>query len=190
MKQFVMPISGGPFEVLDVLPGVECDRGLGAHGRMVNRTYTECAVTDPAQAGRLAEPWARHVIRKAWFDGLAIIRQAVRSLQASDLPHSYSAAGTLVETGPAATSVRPCQLVATAGADMANRAQFQQVLDLLCAEVPLWMLAQDTASCTIAAIAPHGWLLDELAPGSRVVVPGLPGTTTRASVQSREVVRL
>ena len=179
MKQIVQPIAGGPVEVLDVPPPVPDATGVLVRTvASVISPGTERAVTALAQASLLAKARARpdlvrQVVRKARSEGLAATRQAVQSRLASDLPLGYSAAGVVVEAGPAVTGIRPGQLVATGGAGKANHAEFQAVPGLLCARVPDGVPAQDAAFTTIAAIALHGLRLADAGPGSKVVVLGL-----------------
>jgi len=179
VKQVVQPIAGGAVEVLDVPPPVPDATGVLVRTvASVISPGTERAVTALAQASLLAKARARpdlvrQVVRKARSEGLAATRQAVRSRLAGDLPLGYSAAGVVVETGPAVTGVRPGQLVATGGAGKANHAEFQAVPGLLCATVPDGVPAQDAAFTTIAAIALHGLRLADAGPGSKVVVLGL-----------------
>ena len=179
MKQIVQPVAGGPVEVLDVpLPVPDATEVLVRTVASVISPGTERAVTALAQASLLAKARARpdlvrQVVRKARSEGLAATRQAVQSRLASDLPLGYSAAGVVVEAGPAVTGVRPGQLVATGGAGKANHAEFQAVPGLLCATVPDDVPAQDAAFTTIAAIALHGLRLADAGPGSKVVVLGL-----------------
>jgi predicted dehydrogenase/threonine dehydrogenase-like Zn-dependent dehydrogenase len=179
MKQIVQPLAGGPVEVIEVPPPVpDATEVLVRTVASVISPGTERAVTALAQASLLAKARARpdllrQVIRKARSDGLAATRQAVQSRLATDLPLGYSAAGIVVEAGPAVTGVRPGQLVATGGAGKANHAEFQAVPGLLCAPVPNDVTAQDAAFTTIAAIALHGLRLADTGPGSKVVVLGL-----------------
>jgi predicted dehydrogenase/threonine dehydrogenase-like Zn-dependent dehydrogenase len=179
MKQIVQPLSGGPVEVLDVPPPVPAaTEVLVRTVASVISPGTERAVTALAQSSLLAKARARpdlvrQVVRKARTDGLAVTRRAVRSRLAGDLPLGYSAAGIVLAAGPAVTTVRPGQLVATGGAGKASHAEFQAVPGLLCATVPDGVPAEDAAFTTIASIALHGLRQAEVGPGSKVVVLGL-----------------
>ena len=120
---------------------------------------TERAVTALAQSSLLAKARARpdlvrQVIRKARADGLAVDRAGGPEPPGRDLPLGYSAAGVVLEAGPAVTGVRPGQLVATGGAGKANHAEFQVVPGLLCATVPDGVTAEDAAFTTIAVDRP------------------------------------
>ena len=179
MKQIVQPLSGGPVEVLAVpRPVPDTTEVLVRTVASVISSGTERAITALAQASLLAKArarpdLARQVVRKARADGFAVTRQAVRSRLAGDLPLGYSAAGIVLEAGPAVTAVRPGQLVATGGAGKASHAEYQAVPGLLCAAVPDGVPAQDAAFTTIASIALHGLRLADVGPGSKVVVLGL-----------------
>ena len=179
MKQVVQPLAGGQVEVLDVpRPVPDPTEVLVRTVTSVISPGTERAVTALAQASLLAKARARpdlvrQVLRKAQAEGLAATRRVVRSRLAEDLPLGYSAAGIVLETGPAVTGVRPGQLVATGGAGKASHAEFQAVPGLLCSTVPTSVPAQDAAFTTIASIALHALRLAEVGPGSKVAVLGL-----------------
>jgi predicted dehydrogenase/threonine dehydrogenase-like Zn-dependent dehydrogenase len=179
VKQIVQPIAGGPVEVLDVpQPTIDATEVLVRTVASVISPGTERAVTALAQASLIAKARARpdlvrQVIKKARADGIAVTRQAVGSRLAEDLPLGYSAAGIVLAAGPAVTSVRPGQLVATGGAGKASHAEYQAVPALLCAAVPAGVPAEDAAFTTIASIAMHGLRQAEVGPGSRIVVLGL-----------------
>jgi len=179
VKQVVQPTGGGPVQVLDV------PRPVAGPADVLVRTVasvispgTERAVTALARAGLLAKArarpdLARQVARKARTDGLAATARAVRERLAGDVPLGYSAAGLVVEVGPAVTGIRAGQLAATGGAGQACHAEFQAVPGLLCTPVPEGVPAQDAAFATIASIPLHALRLAGAGPGSKVVVIGL-----------------
>jgi predicted dehydrogenase/threonine dehydrogenase-like Zn-dependent dehydrogenase len=179
VKQIVQPVSGGPVTLLDVpCPVPEQTEVLVRTVCSVISPGTERAVTALAQSNLLAKARARpdlvrQVVRKARSEGIAATRQTVLGRLAQDVPLGYSAAGVVLETGSAVTSVRPGQLVVTGGAGKASHAEFQVVPGLLCAPVPAGVEAQDAAFTTIAAIALHSLRIAEAGPGSKVVVVGL-----------------
>jgi predicted dehydrogenase/threonine dehydrogenase-like Zn-dependent dehydrogenase len=179
VKNVVQPLNGGPVEVLDVPRPVPAPTEvLVATIASVISPGTERAVTALAQSGLLAKARARpdlvrQVVRKARAEGLAPTAQAVRGRLAQDLPLGYSAAGEVIEVGPAVSGIRAGQLVVTGGAGKANHAQFQAVPGLLCAAIPDGVPPADAAFTTIAAIALHGLRLAEAGPGAKVVVIGL-----------------
>ncbi len=179
MKQIVQPLRGGAVSVLEV------PRPVPGPTEVLVRTIasvispgTERAVTALAQASLVAKARARpdlvrQVVRKARTEGLAATRQAVQGKLAQDLALGYSAAGVVIEAGPAVTGLRPGQLVATGGAGQASHAEFQAVPGLLCAAVPDGVAAQDAAFTTITSIALHALRIAEVGPGAKVVVLGL-----------------
>jgi predicted dehydrogenase len=179
MKQIVQPLSGGAVTVLDVpRPVTEPTEVLVRTLASVISPGTERAVTALAQASLLAKARARpdlvrQVVRKARTEGLAATRQAVQGKLAQDLALGYSAAGVVIEAGPAVSGLRPGQLVATGGAGKASHAEFQAVPGLLCAAVPDGVPAPDAAFTTIASIALHALRIAEVGPGGKVVVLGL-----------------
>jgi hypothetical protein len=179
MKQIVQPVRGGQVTLLDVpAPVPEATEVLVRTLCSVISPGTERAVTALAQSSLIAKARARpdlvrQVVRKARAEGIIATRQAVAGRLAGDLPLGYSAAGLVIEAGPAVTGIRPGQLVATGGAGKANHAELQAVPGLLCAPVPASVSAQDAAFTTIASIALHGLRLAEAGPGAKVVVLGL-----------------
>ena len=179
MKSVVQPVSGGPVTVLDVpCPSLASTEVLVRTIASVISPGTERAVTALAQSSLLAKARARpdlvrQVMRKARSEGLAATAQAVRGRLAGDLSLGYSAAGQVVEVGPAVSGLRVGQVVATGGAGKANHAEFQAVPGLLCAAVPGGVSATDAAFTTMASIALHGLRQAEAGPGAKVVVIGL-----------------
>ena len=179
MKQVAQRAGGGPVQVLDV------PRPCAGPAEVLVRTVasvispgTERAVTSLAQAGLLAKARARpdlvrQVVRKAQTDGLAATTRTVRSRLGGDLPLGYSAAGIVIEAGPAVTGIRPGQLVATGGAGKACHAEFQAVPGLLCTPVPEGVPAADAAFATLASIPLHALRLAGAGAGAKVVVIGL-----------------
>ena len=179
MKSVVQPVSGGPVTVLDVpRPSLASTEVLVRTIASVISPGTERAITALAQSSLLAKARARpdlvrQVVRKARSEGFAATAQAVRGRLAEDLPLGYSAAGQVVEVGPAVSGLRVGQVVATGGAGKANHAEFQAVPGLLCAAVPGGVPAADAAFTTVASIALHGLRQAEVGPGAKVVVIGL-----------------
>lgn len=179
MKQVVQPIGGGKVEVLDVpRPSADPTKVLVRTIASVVSPGTEGAITALARSSLLAKARARpdlvrQVVRKARTDGVAATARTVRGRLAQDLPLGYSAAGEVIEVGPAVRGLRPGQLVATGGAGQANHAEYQAVPGLLCAVVPDGVPAHDAAFTTVASIALHGLRLAGVGPGSKVVVVGL-----------------
>lgn len=106
-------------------------------------------------------------------DGVAATMQTVRDHEGEDVPLGYSAAGDVIEVGPAVSGIARGQLVATSGAGKAVHAEFQAVPGLLCAPVPDGVPATDAAFATVAATGLHGLRLADVGPGSKVVVIGL-----------------
>jgi predicted dehydrogenase/threonine dehydrogenase-like Zn-dependent dehydrogenase len=179
VKQIVQPLSGGAVEVIDVpRPTIGSTEVLVRTVTSVISSGTERAMTGLAQSSLVAKARARpdlvrQVVRKARVEGVATAAQAVRNRLAEDLPLGYSAAGEVVEVGPAVSRLWAGQLVATGGAGKANHAEYQAVPGLMCAAVPDDVPPQDAAFATVAAIALHGLRLAEIGPGAKVAVIGL-----------------
>jgi predicted dehydrogenase/threonine dehydrogenase-like Zn-dependent dehydrogenase len=179
VKAIVQLVKGGPVEVLEVpKPAPEPTEVLVRTVASIISPGTERAVAGLAHATRLAKVRARpdlvrQVMRRAGAGGLAATAQSVPGRHGEDLPLGYSAAGVVVEVGPAVSGLRPGQLVATGAAGKASHAEFQAVPGLLCTPVPDKVPASDAAFTNVASIALHGLRLAEAGPGSKVVVIGL-----------------
>ncbi len=179
MRQVVQRVSGGPAEV------VEVPQPVPGHAEVLVRTVssvvspgTERAVTELARASLLAKARARpdlvrQVVHKARTEGVAATTRALRERLAGDIPLGYSGAGVVVAAGPAASGLRPGQLVATGGAGSACHAEFQAVPRLLCTPVPQGVTAEQAAFVTIASIPLHALRLARAGPGAKVVIIGL-----------------
>jgi predicted dehydrogenase/threonine dehydrogenase-like Zn-dependent dehydrogenase len=179
VRQVVQRAAGGPAEVAEV------PRPVPGHAEVLVRTVssvvspgTERAVTELARASLLAKARARpdlvrQVVHKARAEGVAATTRALRERLAGDIQLGYSAAGVVVAAGPAASGLRPGQLVATGGAGSACHAEFQAVPRLLCTPVPQGVTAEEAAFATIASIPLHALRLARAGPGAKVVVIGL-----------------
>ncbi len=179
MKQIIQPLSGGPAQVVEVpLPVPDATEVLVRTVASVISAGTERSATALIQDNLLAADQGRPDLLRQMASttragGAAVTRRAVRSRPDTDLPLGYSAAGVVVETGPAVTGIRPGQLVATGGAGKASHAEFQVVPALLCVPVPQAVAADDAAFTALASVAQHGFRLAGAGPGSKVVVLGL-----------------
>jgi predicted dehydrogenase/threonine dehydrogenase-like Zn-dependent dehydrogenase len=91
----------------------------------------------------------------------------------SGLPVGYSAAGEVIETGSEVEAFKPGDLVACAGAGIANHAEIIDVPVNLAAAVPQGLNAEWASTVTLGAIAMQG--VRRIAPtlGETIVVIGL-----------------
>jgi predicted dehydrogenase/threonine dehydrogenase-like Zn-dependent dehydrogenase len=104
--------------------------------------------------------------------GLRSTLDVARGATARDAPLGYSSAGIVLDTGGLA-EFRVGQLVACAGAGIANHAELVSVPPNLVAAVPAGVDAREAAFTTIGAIALQGVRRAEPTLGERVVVVGL-----------------
>ena len=99
-------------------------------------------------------------------------------LPLSEMPHQgwnlgYSSAGEVIAVGSEVRDVAPGDLVACAGAGMANHAEFVSVPVNLVARLPASVDCRAGCSATVGAIALQGVRRAELQLGDKVVVIGL-----------------
>ena len=113
------------------------------------------------------------VLERVVTEGLGETIQAVRSRLDEPFPLGYSAAGTVMRAGDAASMFKTGDRVACAGAGFANHAEVLCVPRNLCVAVPDAVTLEDASFTTVGAIALHGFRLAGLDVGSTVTVIGL-----------------
>src|SRR5262249_13105595 len=158
---------GGPVELLDVpRPAPEPTEVLVRTMASVITSSAEHAVTALARSSlasvRGRPDLVRQVLRRARANGIVGSSHSAGERQIGDLPLGYSAAGEVVEVGPAVSGIRVGQLVATGGAGKASHAEFQAVPGLLCSVIPDGVPVQDAAFTAVSATALHGLRLAEI----------------------------
>jgi len=156
-------------------PSIGAAEVLVATTRSVVSAGTERAVRGLASAGLISKARSRpdlvrQVLAKAKADGPVDVLKSVRNRLEEQMPLGYSATGTVVEVGAAASRLVPGQRVATGGA---GHAELQVVSALLAVPVPDQVDDDAAAFTTIAAIALQGLRLAEVQVGARVCVVGL-----------------
>jgi predicted dehydrogenase/threonine dehydrogenase-like Zn-dependent dehydrogenase len=98
----------------------------------------------------------RKVLDKVHRDGAIATLKSVMARLDEPLPLGYSAAGTVIEVGSGLEGrFRVGQLVAIAGAGIANHAEFNVVPENLVVAVPLDVPAEQASFCTLSSIALH-----------------------------------
>ena len=88
-------------------------------------------------------------------------------------PLGYSCAGEVIEVGSQITTIKRGDLVACAGADIANHAQVVSVPLNLCAKLPRGVTSKTAAYTTVGAIALQGIRQADLRLGESCAVIGL-----------------
>lgn len=176
MKQVVQSIGDGQLSVVEVptpIPGPA--EVLVSTSRSLVSTGTERAVRELASASLLDKARARpdlvrQVVRKARTEGVRNTVQAIRTRLDEDMPLGYSAAGLVVEAGPAVSGIVPGMRVATASV---GHAEMQVVPGLLAVPIPENVSDQSAAFGAVAAIAMQGLRQARVEPGGSVCVVGL-----------------
>lgn len=179
MKQLLQNVRNGQLWVADVpAPQATGNRLLVRTEASLISAGTERMVAQLARKGLLGKARARpdlvrKVLAKLRRDGLWATLESVRRQLDRWMPLGYSAAGRIVSVGPDVKLFQVGQGVACAGAGMANHAEYNLVPELLAAQIPDGVSAEDAAYATLGAIALHGIRNADVRIGEYVVVIGL-----------------
>ena len=179
MRQVLQSSRTGEIRVLDVpVPAVpegfvlvRTAASLVSAG--TERMMVQFAEKNLAQKAMARPDLVRQVIDKVRRDGLMTTVNAVRSRLDEPMALGYSAVGTVIDTAPDVTDIRPHDRVACAGAGFANHAEVICVPRNLCVPIPDGVSFEDASFVTLGAIALHGVRLAELQLGGQVAVIGL-----------------
>jgi predicted dehydrogenase/threonine dehydrogenase-like Zn-dependent dehydrogenase len=183
MKQVLQSIRGGDVEVADIPTPLVPEAGVlvrtiaSAVSAGTERMVVEFAGKNLLQKARARPDLVRQVLDKARRDGLLATSRTVRRSLDAPMPLGYSLVGEVVGTGPASHGLAVGDLVACAGAAIANHAEFVAVPQQLCARLPDGFASrvpvEHAAFATLGAIAMHGFRLASPQLGERVAVIGL-----------------
>ncbi len=179
MKQLLQNVRNGQLWLADVpAPQATGNRLLVRTEASLISAGTERMVAQLARKGLLGKARARpdlvrKVLTKLRRDGLWQTIESVRRQLDRWMPLGYSAAGRIVGVGPDVTLFQLGRRVACAGAGMANHAEYNLVPELLAAQIPEGVSAEDAAYATVGAIALHGIRNADVRIGEYVVVIGL-----------------
>lgn len=183
MKQVLQSIRTGQLEVADVPVPLVPDGGVLVRTKAsVVSAGTERMVVDFAgknmiQKARARPDLVRQVMDKVRRDGLLSTARTVRRSLDAPMPLGYSLVGEVVGVGMQAADVRLGDMVACAGAAVANHAEFAAVPQHLFAVLPNDFVErapiEHAAFATLGAIAMHGFRLGCPQVGERVAVIGL-----------------
>jgi len=143
-----------------ISPGTE-----GAISRTAKRSLVGKARERPDQV--------RQVVDKAMRDGVGPTVAAVRARLDDVLTPGYSSSGVVEAVGEGVEGLRPGDLVACVGADVACHAERVVVPAPLCLPLPEDLDPRFGAFAALGAIAGHGVRLARVEAGSLVVVIGL-----------------
>jgi predicted dehydrogenase/threonine dehydrogenase-like Zn-dependent dehydrogenase len=115
----------------------------------------------------------QQVLKTYKKEGAASTYRKVMNRLETPVPLGYSLAGRVIDVGPGVEGFKEGDLVACAGAGVANHAEFVSVPRNLCALVPEGVKLEHAAFSTVAAIALHGVRQAEVQLGDTVAVVGL-----------------
>jgi predicted dehydrogenase/threonine dehydrogenase-like Zn-dependent dehydrogenase len=179
MKQIVQNLKTGTVSAMDVpAPVVRPGFVLVRTAASLISAGTERLTVEAGQKsliGRALDQPAlvKQVLQKARTEGVRNTIDAVRSKLGSLLALGYSAAGTVIETGPDVTEFRQGDRIACAGVGYASHAEVLAVPKNLCVHLPAQVGFDAASFSTLGAIALQGVRLTEPTLGESVVVIGL-----------------
>ncbi len=183
MRQVLQSLKTGEVLVQDVPVPATAERGVlvRAIASVVSagteRMVVEFAEKNLLQKARARPDLVRQVLQKARREGLLATFDAVTRKLDEPFPLGYSLVGEVIDVGTLATGVRRGDLVACAGAGIANHAEFAAVPQSLFSVLPPGFAdrapVEDAAFATLGAIALHGFRLAGTSVGDRVAVIGL-----------------
>ncbi|GAB4335158.1 MAG: bi-domain-containing oxidoreductase [Calditrichia bacterium] len=179
MKQLVQNLKTGKMELADVpIPYLGSKNILvkvqaslisaGTEGMKVNtarKGYIGKAKEKPEQVKQVLETLQKEGIANTY-------RKVMNKLDAWS-PLGYSCAGEVVKVGADVTKFRIGDLVACAGQDIANHAEYVSVPLSLAAKIPVGVSPEEAAYTTLGAIALQGVRQADLKLGESCVVIGL-----------------
>ncbi len=179
MKQVVQNARGGKLRIKTVPdPGVQPNTLLVRTLCSLISAGTERQMVGFAQSNIVAKAKARpdlvkKVLDKVGRDGaIATLKSVVARLD-EPLPLGYSAAGVVAEVGPGLEGQYTIgQIVAMAGAGIANHAEFNVVPGNLVVPVPNDVPAEEACFSTICSIAMHAVRLASVQLGDVVAIIG------------------
>ena len=183
MKQVLQSLQTSELIVADVpVPNVPDNGVLVRTIASVVSAGTERMVLDFArknllQKARTRPDLVRQVLQRARRDGILSTLETVNRRLAEPMPLGYSLVGEVVDVGQATRDAAPGDLVACAGAGVANHAEFVAVPQNLFARLPGGFAdrapVEEAAFATLGAIALQAFRLGQPQIGDRVAVIGL-----------------
>lgn len=183
MKQVLQSLQTSELLVADVpVPNVPDNGVLVRTIASVVSAGTERMVLDFAkknllQKARSRPELVRQVLQRARRDGILATMDTVTRRLAEPMPLGYSLVGEVVDVGQSTRDAAVGDLVACAGAGIANHAEFVAVPQQLFARVPSGFAdrapVEEAAFATLGAIALQAFRLGQPQIGERVAVIGL-----------------
>lgn len=183
MKQVLQSLKTGAVTLAEVPAPLVPDNGVLVRSIAslvsagTERMVVEFAEKNLLQKARARPDLARQVLQRLRREGLRATMDTVRRNLDQPMPLGYSLVGEVLDVGPEAAGVQVGDLVACAGATIANHAEFAAVPQMLFAPLPRDFAArvpvEHAAFTTLGAIALHGFRLARPQLGERVAVIGL-----------------
>ena len=183
MKQVLQSLQTSELLVADVPVPTTPDNGVlvrtiaSVVSAGTERMLLDFAKKNLLQKARARPELARQVLQRARRDGILSTMETVARRLAEPMPLGYSLVGEVVDIGQATRDAAVGDLVACAGAGIANHAEFVAVPQQLFARLPAGFAerapVEEAAFATLGAIALQGFRLGHPQIGDRVAVVGL-----------------
>jgi predicted dehydrogenase/threonine dehydrogenase-like Zn-dependent dehydrogenase len=188
LKQLVRNNNNGDISVAEVpmpspLPGgILVKNHFSAVSPGTDRTSIEFAKKSLIGKARSRPDLFKQVLDKARSEGFIDTFRKVKSRLDKLDAIGYSSSGEVIAVGDGCDSFLPGDMVACAGANYANHAEYVWVPENLATKIPSGIEPQQAAYTTLGAIAMQGIRRAELTPGESVAVIGL-GIVGQLTVQ-------
>lgn len=188
MRQVIQDLRSGRTVVEDVPAPVALPGGVLVRNRFslisagTERMVVEAGGKGLLNIARERPDLVRRTLDMARKQGIAATIEAVSARLDTPVALGYSCAGRVVELGEGVSEYCVGDLVACAGAQYANHAEFVFVPKNLCVRVPSGVSALSAAFVTLGAIAIQGVRVADVRFGESVAVIGL-GLVGQLTVQ-------
>jgi predicted dehydrogenase/threonine dehydrogenase-like Zn-dependent dehydrogenase len=183
MKQVLQSLRTSELIVADVPVPAVPDNGVLVRSIAslvspgTERMVLEFAKKNLLQKARSRPELVRQVLQRARREGVLSTFDVVARRLGEPMPLGYSLVGEVVDVGSATRDAAVGDLVACAGAGVANHAEFVAVPQHLFARLPPRFVesapVEEAAFATLGAIALHGFRLAKPQIGDRIAVLGL-----------------
>ena len=179
MQQLTQNLKTGKMEITEVpFPNMGKGQVLVKNYFSLVSAGTEGSKVSTARKGYLGKvkekpEQAKQVIDTFNKEGFASTYRKVMNKLDALSPLGYSTAGEVIKVGEGITKFKIGDLVACAGADIANHAEVIAVPENLVVKIPSGVSTSDASYCTVASIALQGVRQADLRIGESCLVIGL-----------------
>jgi predicted dehydrogenase/threonine dehydrogenase-like Zn-dependent dehydrogenase len=179
MKQIVQNLKSGKMEIVDVpTPSISKGNVLVRNYYSLISAGTEESKVSTARKGYIAKAkekpdQVKQVLDTLKKEGFSSTYSKVMNKLDALYPLGYSTSGEVIKVGEGVTRFRVGDMVACAGADMANHAEVVSIPENLVVKIPNGVTAKDASYSTVASIAMQGVRQADLRLGENCVVIGL-----------------